>query len=134
MSNPGLNAVYNGAFAQGLQMGNSIGLGRHRRHGGGFMDFLKKANTFVKENQLISKGLNVLEQTGLADKLRESQLGSLALKGASMAAQNGYGRRRRRTGGRRKIGAGVKVIVMAAPKRRKATGRRRRVGRPRKYY
>lgn len=124
MSSAGLNAIYFGGLTPGLQMASSgaLGMGRRRRHGRGFMDFLKKANNFVKDNQLISKGLNVLEQTGLADKLRESQLGSLALKGASLAAQNGYGRRRVRR--RRRAGA-VKVIVMASPKRRRAAGKRR---------
>ena len=91
MSNPGLNAIYNGGVPMGM-----IGLGRRRprRHGRGFMDFLKKANTFVKDNKLISKGLALAESTGLADKLRESTLGNLALQGASMAADHGYGRRR----------------------------------------
>lgn len=123
MSSAGLNAIYFGGLTPGLQMasGNALGMGRRRRHGRGFMDFLKKANTFVKDNQLISKGLALAESTGLADKLRESQLGSLALKGASMASQNGYGRRRRV---RRRRGAGAIKVVVVAPRRR-ATGRRR---------
>lgn len=28
MSNPGLNAIYNGAFAEGLDIKNTIGLGK----------------------------------------------------------------------------------------------------------
>ena len=111
-----------------------LGRRRPRRHGRGFMDFLKKANTFVKDNKLISKGLALAESTGLADKLRESTLGNLALQGASMAADHGYGRRRRRrvgAGRKRRGGARKTITIVIKPK---AGGRRRRVGRPRKYY
>ena len=30
-TSPGLNAIYNGAFAEGLNIGNSIGLGKGKR-------------------------------------------------------------------------------------------------------
>ena len=42
--NVGMNAIYQGGLTPGYMQG-----------GAGFMDFLKKANNFVKDNQLISK-------------------------------------------------------------------------------
>ena len=129
MSNPGLNAIYNGAFAQGLNLTNSVGFGRrrrayhhhdhhhdhmhHRRHGRGIMDFIRKGNAILKDKKLISKGLD-------------------SLKG--MAERNGYGRRRRRVrhhaGARKRRHGGARVIkIVIAPKR----GRGRRTHRRRHY-
>jgi len=110
MSNPGLNAIYNGAFG-GINMTPTFALGKrpyhhhdhhhdHPRHGSGLMDLLKKAHLHIKDKKYISRGLTGL--TGLAEKA-------------------GYGRRRRRVAGRRK--RTVKVIVVSRP--RSHAGRRR---------
>jgi len=122
-SNAGMNAIYNGGLSGSTSM---HGLGRHRgMHGRGFFDFIKKANNFVKDNQLISKGLALGEQLGLNDKLRESGIGNALLKGAEFASTKGYGRRRRRVR-RRMGGSGSKRAI-----RGHRGGRKRRVGRPR---
>ena len=88
----GLNAVYNGGLAQGYIQG-----------GAGLMDWLKKANNFAKENQLISKAASVASALG-ADKYLDEKTGGLFSKGVEMAKQQGYGKRRR-MGGRKKGGA-----------------------------
>lgn len=80
MSNPGLNAIYNGGFAAGIQISNQMGLGRRHMRGDGVMDMLKKGHQMLKDKKLVSKGLS-----GLKD----------------LAEKNGYGRKRKR-GGRRK--------------------------------
>lgn len=79
MSNPGLNAIYNGAFAEGLNISNSMGLGRHRRRGNGLItDVLKSGHDFAKKHKLVSKGLSALH---------------------GIAESSGYGKKRK--GGRR---------------------------------
>jgi hypothetical protein len=72
--------------------GASIFGGRKRVHRGrGIMDMLKKAHKFVKDRQLISKGLNLLQDPR-------------AQKASSIAGILGYGRKVRRTGGARRVG------------------------------
>ena len=78
MSNAGLNAIYNGAFAQGLNLTNRVGFGRkrrayhhhdhhhdhmhHRRHGNGIMDLVRKGHAILKDKKLISRGLESLKE------------------------------------------------------------------------
>lgn len=130
MSNAGMNAIYNGAFAQGLQMSNSVGLGRHRRHhagkrsyhhhdhhhdhGRGIMDFVRKGHAMLKDKKLISKGLDSLK--GIAERA-------------------GYGRRRRtHAGRRRRHHAGAKIIrIVISPRKRGHGGRKRRTHRRHHY-
>ena len=105
----GMSNIYNPGYGTGRR------IHRRARRGGGFMDFLKKANNFVKDNQLISKGLALGEQLGINDKLRQSTLGNLALKGAQFATTKGYGRRRRR----RRTGVSRKRTSTVARRRRR---------------
>jgi hypothetical protein len=65
------------------------------------MDMLKKAHKFVKDRQLISKGLNLLQDPR-------------AQKASSIAGILGYGRKVRRTGGKRRVRKGVslKKLIM----------------------
>lgn len=71
------------------------GMGRRRRayRGRGIMDFLKKANTFVKDNQLISRGANLLAPV-VASRFGPGAAGILGKVG-NVAGSLGYGRRRR---------------------------------------
>jgi hypothetical protein len=152
-TNAGLNAIYSGGFAQGIQLANTIGLGRkrhyhhhdhhhdhhagkrayhhhdhhhdrpRRRHGRGFMDMIKKGIQFAKDNQLASKALKVADSLGLKDRIAGNQFGALALKGLTKASEMGYGRRRRHAGRRRRH-TGAKVIKIVIAHPRKARGRR----------
>jgi hypothetical protein len=81
--------------------GASVFGGRRRVHRGrGIMDMLKKAHKFVKDRQLISKGLNLLQDPR-------------AQKASSIAGILGYGRKRRRVGGARKRkGVSLKKLIM----------------------
>jgi hypothetical protein len=63
-------------------------------HGGGFMDFLGKANNFLRNSKLVSSVGNALGSAGVPFA---SQIGSLAGK-------LGYGRRHRR-----RMGAGIRL-------------------------
>ncbi len=107
--NVGMNAIYQGGLTPGYMQG-----------GAGFMDFLKKANNFVKDNQLISKAANIASALG-ADKFLDEKTGGLYSKGVGIAQQAGYGRRRRRVGG-------AKRKTTAGGRKRKSTagGRKRR--------
>ena len=92
------------ARARGRKMlgGASIFGGRKRVHRGrGIMDVLKKAHNFVKDRQLISKGLNLLQDPR-------------AQKASSIANILGYGRKRRVGGARRRKAKGVslKKLIM----------------------
>jgi len=79
--------------------GASIFGGRRRAHRGrGIMDILKKAHNFVKDRQLISKGLNLLQDPR-------------AQKASSIASILGYGRKRR-VGGRKRKGVSLKKLIM----------------------
>lgn len=78
--------------------GASVFGGRKRVHRGrGIMDVLKKAHNFVKDRQLISKGLNLLQDPR-------------AQKASSIANILGYGRKRR-VGGRKRLRAGARKGV-----------------------
>jgi hypothetical protein len=72
---------------------------RHVRRGRGIMDVLKKAHNFVKDRQLISKGLNLIQHPH-------------AEKASSIAGILGYGRKRRRVGGRKRKGVSLKKLIM----------------------
>lgn len=85
-----------------------VGNGRRRHRGGrrhlrgrGLMDILKKAHSFVKSNQLISRGASALAPL-VASRLGPNAANVLAKVG-SVASSAGYGRRRRMHsyGGRR---------------------------------
>jgi len=79
--------------------GSSIfGGRRHVRRGRGIMDVLKKAHNFVKDRQLISKGLNLIQHPN-------------AQKASSIAGILGYGRKRR-VGGRKRKGVSLKKLIM----------------------
>jgi hypothetical protein len=69
------------------------------RRGRGIMDVLKKAHSFVKDRQLISKGLNLIQHPH-------------AQKASSIAGILGYGRKRRRVGGRKRKGVSLKKLIM----------------------
>jgi hypothetical protein len=66
------------------------GLGRRRHRGRGLMNFLGKANNYLKDNKLISR-----VATAVAPHLGESGQ-AIANKIASVSGSLGYGRRRRR--------------------------------------
>ena len=68
--------------------------------GRGFMDFLGKANDFLKKTQILSKLGSVYGATGLPGS-------SLVGSAAGMAGSIGYGRRRRTV--RRRVGAGFRL-------------------------
>ena len=70
-----------------------LGLGRRRHRGRGVMDFLKKAQGFVKNNQLISRGASLLAPH-IANRFG-STAGNIASGIGSAAGALGYGRRRR---------------------------------------
>ena len=74
-TNAGMSAVYDGGMAQGVTI-TALGQGRHRHHGSGILDTLKRGHQLLKDSKAISK------------------IGRLA-------EQHGYGKRRKR-GGRRK--------------------------------
>jgi hypothetical protein len=79
--------------------GASVFGGRRKVHRGrGIMDMLKKAHKFVKDRQLISKGLNLLQDPR-------------AQKASSIAGILGYGRKRR-VGGRKRKGVSLKKLIM----------------------
>lgn len=88
--------------------------GKRRRHRGrGIMDFLNKAHSFVKNNQLVSKGASLLAPT-IANKFG-SNAGNIAAKIGNVAGALGYGRRRRmhRLGmGKRRVGYGLHLAGM----------------------
>ena len=71
-----------------------LGLGRRRHRGRGVMDFLKKAQGFVKNNQLISRGAAMLAPH-IANRFGDTA-GNIASGIGSAAGALGYGRRRRR--------------------------------------
>ena len=118
MSVRGIGAIYNGGLVSGA--------GRKRRttrrryvhhdhddmqHGRGFfsglVNGLKTAKSFVKDNKLISNALDLGEELGLNQKIRDSGgFGATLLKsGEYLRDKHGYGRRRvRRVGaGRRRV-------------------------------
>ena len=64
---------------------------RRRQGGEGFMDFLKGANNWFKDNKIISKGL------GSLGGFLPGPWGIAAKGLGNTASQLGYGRRRRRT-------------------------------------
>lgn len=66
------------------------GIGKRRMKGGGFMDFLRGANNFLRKTKLLSR------VGGLA-----SMAFPVLKAPAAIAGMFGYGRRRRRRGGRR---------------------------------
>ena len=70
-----------------------LGLGRRRHRGRGLMDFLNKAHSFVKNNNLISKGASMLAPT-ITNRFG-STAGNILSKVGSAAGALGYGRRRR---------------------------------------
>ncbi len=92
-TNVGLTAMYNGGLSNGLTMSG----GRRRRpmKGRGFMDWIKKAHSFVKDNQLISKARKAADAVGITDAI-DSKTGGYFSKATDLAASKGYGRRRRR--------------------------------------
>ena len=107
-TNTGLSAIYNGGLVSGA--------GRRRRatrrrvqHGAGFFSGLvgglKTAKNFVKDNKLISNALELGEELGINQKIRDSGgFGATLLKtGEYLKDKHGYGRRRRAVaGGRRR--------------------------------
>jgi hypothetical protein len=116
----GRKRVHRGGFMKGfmgaIPLALNRGLGRRRRRvhrggasvfggrrkrvhrGRGIMDMLKKAHKFVKDRQLISKGLNLLQDPK-------------AQKASSIAGILGYGRKRR-VGGRKRKGVSLKKLIM----------------------
>ena len=84
--------------------------GRRRMRGAGFMDFVKKANSFLRDNKVISTIGNALGSIGVP----------MASNIAGVAGKLGYGRKRR-GGALRLAGMGLNP----------AGGMRRRVSRRR---
>ena len=118
-ANVGLNAIYNGGLTSGLSMAGGRrmmyrraggsksrrmvrGGSKHRKHGTGFFDMIKKAHSFVKDNQLVSKAKSIADTLGATAYLDEKTGGNFS-KVADLAASKGYGRRRRRGAGRRRV-------------------------------
>lgn len=68
---------------------------RRRMHGKGFMDFLKKANKFLRKTKLISKAGSVLGELGIPYAAPVAKYAGLAGYGRKKTVR----RRRRRRGG-----------------------------------
>lgn len=100
-------------------------------YGGSFSSFLgkvervakravntgKKINSELKKAGIARHAKQFLENTGAAQKLRENPLGNTTLDYIDKAAEAGYGRKRRKKGGRKGKG------------RKKKGGSRRKVSR-----
>lgn len=99
-------------------LGGLLGGSRPRRRGGarmykkgaGFMDFLSKANSFAKDNKIVSR------LAGGLGGLLPGKYGQIAQSIASGADKLGYGRRRR--GGRRYRGGAIRLAGGAGGRRR----------------
>jgi len=89
-----------------------LGGRRRRMHGRGIMDFLGKANQFLRKNQVVSRVANTLANAGIAPEITG--------KVGSVASSLGYGRRRHHR--MRHLGGALRLAGMGlAP----AGGRRR---------
>ena len=105
-SQAGVLALYNGGMVP--------------QRGDGFMDWAKKAHSFVKDNQLLSKGAKALNALGATDYL-DKKTGGLYSKGVAEAESRGYGRRRKRGGSKkstRKTTTRKKTTRKRAPRRK----------------
>lgn len=69
--------------------------GKKQVKGEGFMDFIKKAHSYVKDNKIISKGANVVGNIARQIPLPQAQMvGEYANKVEGVAKEYGYGRKR----------------------------------------
>lgn len=82
------------------------GYGRRRMRGRGIMDLLGKANSFLKNTQLLSKGAAALAP-------HAGRFGNYVTQAGNIAGSLGYGRRRRAGYGRRRhMGHGLRLAGM----------------------
>jgi len=72
--------------------------------GAGFLDFLKKAHNFIKDNKLISRVAGVVGGIAPGFGAQGQAVGGVANAVGGIADQLGYGKRRKRrmAGGRKK--------------------------------
>jgi hypothetical protein len=71
------------------------------------MDLLGKANSFLKSNQLVSKGLGALANSGLVP----AKYAGYVNTAGNVANSLGYGRRRTRGRGLRLAGMGLRRLL-----------------------
>lgn len=80
-----------------------MGGGKRGMRGAGFMDWLRRAGSFIKSNKLVSRGLSAL------GSVLPAQYGVLAKSAGTVADKLGYGRRRRVKGGALSLAGGKRL-------------------------